>query len=448
MSHGRGWLAGLLILALGGAAMEEGAMAKPDIRALRVAAIDFSVLPGWRRDDHVAAFKTFLHSCTKMSSGGDRLARACRVAQRQPRSLSDRQARRFFESYFVPHRVLSSRRSLLTGYYEPEMRGSRVRTAKYNVPLYRRPRDLVALNSRARRRAARRAGISGKLTYAMRTRNGIAPYLTREQIEKGGLDGRGLEFLWLADPVDVFFLHIQGSGRIVLPDGSRMRVGFDGKNGYGYSSVGRMLVRNGFLKKSEVTLDSVKAWLRRNPELGRKAMWHNKSFIFFRELSDHHGNDTGPIGAQGVPLVGGRSLAVDRRYYRLGLPIYLSVPGLRKDGRRNLRRLMIAQDTGTAIKGARRGDIFWGSGKKAGDIAGRTYHRGEFYVFLPRSKPLAIGRYAARKAVSAGSSDPSRSVSMELPTFGEPERVGPPERDESLDFSAPGTHAFSKFKVD
>ena len=146
----------------------------------------------------------FLHSCAKMSSGGDRLARACRVAKRQPRNISNRRAQAFFESYFAPHQVRSKRRGLLTGYYEPEMYGSRVRTSKFKVPLYRRPDDLVALTSRKKRRAARRAGLSSKLTYAMRTRKGLAPYLTREQIESGGLDGQGLEMLWLADPVDVF----------------------------------------------------------------------------------------------------------------------------------------------------------------------------------------------------------------------------------------------------
>ena len=424
-------------------------MARPNVKGLQISPVDFSALPGWRRDDHVAAFATFLHSCDKLSSGSDQLARACRVAKRQPRRISERRARAFFESYFVPHRVRSARRGLLTGYYEPEMYGSRVRTEKFNVPLYRRPRDLVALTSKSARRAARRAGLSGKLTYAMRTRSGLAPYLTREQIESGGLDGRGLEILWLADPVDVFFLHIQGSGRIILPDGSRMRVGFDGKNGYGYSSVGRALVRNGFLRKGEVTLDSVKAWLRANPELGRKAMWHNKSFIFFRELNDHHGNDTGPIGAQGVALVGGRSLAVDRRHYRLGLPIFLSVPGFRKDGEKNLRRLMIAQDTGTAIKGARRGDIFWGSGKKAGEIAGRTYHRGEFYVFLPRPRPLAIGQRIARMGAM-----PKRVVQNSFTAVLPQMQALPPKagqksivREESLDFSAPATHAFSRFRT-
>ncbi len=440
-------LAIVLVVMFGLLSWLESAVAKPNIKGLRVKPVGFSSLPGWKRDDHAAAFKTFLHSCTKMSSGGDQLARACRVARKQPRNISSKRAKSFFESYFVPHKVHSSR-GLLTGYYEPEMYGSRVRTSKFNVPLYRRPADLVVLNSKRKRRAARRAGLSRKLTYAMRTRKGLAPYLTREQIESGGLDGHGLEMLWLADPVDVFFLHIQGSGRIILPDGSRMRVGFDGKNGYGYTSVGRILVRNGKLVKGKVTLDSVKGWLRNNPKMGRKAMWYNKSFIFFRELSDKS-DGSGPIGAQGIALVGGRSLAVDRRHYRLGLPIYLSVPRFRKDGRNNLRRLMIAQDTGTAIKGARRGDIFWGSGQKAGDIAGRTYHKGQFYVLLPRNKPLTIGRHVTDKRLAAKKIAP-RTVSLHLPNMASASgktMAQKPKRDEALDFSAPATHAFSQFRT-
>ncbi len=466
-------LAVALMGMLGALSFLESAMAKPNIKGLRVKAVGYSSLPGWKRDDHAAAFKTFLLSCAKMSSGGDRLAQACRMARKQPRNISNKRAKAFFESYFTPHQVHSSR-GLLTGYYEPEMHGSRVRTSKFNVPLYRRPRDLLALNSNRKRRAARRAGLPRKLTYAMRTRKGLAPYLTREQIESGGLDGHGLEMLWLADPVDVFFLHIQGSGRIILPDGSRMRVGFDGKNGYGYSSVGRLLARKGLLAKGGVTLDSVKGWLRKNPRMGRKAMWHNKSFIFFRELPDKS-DGSGPIGAQGIALVAGRSLAVDRRHYRLGLPIYLSVPHFRKDGRKNLRRLMVAQDTGTAIKGARRGDIFWGSGHEAGNIAGRTYHKGQFYVLLPRNKPQAIGHHVEKKRLVAPKKvsrtlikkavprtpvkkaaprkvikkEVSRTVTMRLPlVVTAPEKLPTrtSERDESIDFSATATHAFSQFK--
>ncbi len=422
---------GLLVVGLSFFLSMDDAMAKANIKGLRVKPVAFSSIPGWVRDDHARAFAAFLKSCQKMGYGRDRLARACRKAKRLPRNLSNAQARSFFENYFIPHKVYSGRRGLLTGYYEPELYGSRVRTARFNVPIYRRPDDLVGLHEPGIRRAARRAGLPRKLTYARRTKNGLEAYMTREEIERGGLRGRRLEMLWLEDPVDVFFLHIQGSGRIILRDGSRIRIGFDGKNGYDYSSVGRALVRSGQIPRNKVSLKSVKAWLRAHPRAGREAMWKNKSFIFFREL-ENHASTSGPIGAQGISLIGGRSLAVDRSHYRLGLPIFLSVPNLRKDGQRNLRRLMIAQDTGTAIKGAKRGDIFWGSGDKAGRVAGRTYHNGDFYVLLPRSKPLAIGTATPRIE--------KISQSGAVPQLSKIKRQRPPE------FDGAAMRAFSRFK--
>ena len=442
----RFWLvAGIISGVLAPVVMVESAVAKQYIKSLRVNPVAFSTLPGWRRDDHAKAFTAFLRSCKKISLGRDRLAMACRKARRLPKKLSNQRAQAFFEGYFTAHKVYSGRRSLLTGYYEPQLFGSRVRTSKFNVPLYRRPKDLVGLHGRGMRRAARRAGLSRKLTYAKRTKKGLAPYMTREQIERGGLAGRKLEMLWLADPVDVFFLHIQGSGIIVLPDGSRVRVGFDGKNGYDYSSVGRALVRSKMIPANKVSLEGVKSWLRANPRLGRKAMWRNKSFIFFRELKNLARID-GPIGAQGVSLIGGRSLAVDRRHYSLGLPIYLSVPKFRKDGQRNLRRLMIAQDTGTAIKGARRGDIFWGSGQQAGDIAGRTYHKGEFYVLLPRAKPIIVSAFRdaplpKRPPVVKA----ARRVLLAKPKPSQPPPA-PPAEEKAPVFEAYGVHVFSRFR--
>ncbi len=439
---------GLLVFTISGgvasSVTREIAVAKPYIKSLASKPVAFTSIPGWRRDHHAKAFAAFLLSCEKISLGRDRLAIACRKARRLPRQLSNHRARVFFESYFTAHKVHSGLRSLLTGYYEPELYGSRVRTDKFNVPLYRRPRDLVGLHKRGMRAAARRAGLSRKLTYAKRTRSGLEPYMTRQQIESGGLKGKRLEMIWLADPVDAFFLHIQGSGRIVLPDGSRIRIGFDGKNGYDYSSVGRALVRAKLLPRNKLSLDSVKAWLRANPSQGRRAMWRNKSFIFFRELKNH-ALSRGPIGAQGVSLIGGRSLAVDRRHYRLGLPIFLSLPNFRKDGNSSLRRLMIAQDTGTAIKGPRRGDIFWGSGGKAGDIAGRTYHKGEFFVLLPRAKPIFINAANEEPVVAKRVRVPKIIKRAPAPkvvrALKEPRTPSQPPV-----FEGYGVHAFSRFK--
>jgi membrane-bound lytic murein transglycosylase A len=361
------------------------ALAKPDISALQVDRVAFDSLPGWQDDDHLDAFNAFLQSCRQVEGQTDALAAVCRSALRQPASMTTALARDFFESHFQPHRVLSGS-GLITGYYEPVLRGSRVRTKEYGIPLYRRPDDLVSLNSGSMRSLARRSGLSDELTYARRVGSRLEPFMTREAIESGGLAGRSLEMLWLADPVDAFFLHIQGSGIITLPDGQRIRIGFDGKNGYDYTSVGKVLVQSGMLAGNEATLDGVKHWLRANPDEGRRVMWRNRSFIFFREIPNREGTE-GPIGAAGVPLVGGRSLAVDLRHYRLGLPIFLAMQGSPQPGERHLRRLMIAQDTGTAIKGPQRGDIFWGSGRSAGEVAGGTYNKGDFYVLLPRRTP-------------------------------------------------------------
>lgn len=375
-------LATLAVHALFGA---PHAVAKPDISALQVDRVAFDSLPGWDADDHEQAFAAFLHSCRQVEAQTDALAAVCRAALRQPATTTAARARDFFESHFQPHRVLSGN-GLLTGYYEPVLRGSRVRSKEFPIPLYRRPDDLVSLNSPSMRSLARRSGLSGGLTYARRAGNRLEPFMTREEIEQGGLAGKQLEFLWLADPVDAFFLHIQGSGIIALPDGERIRIGFDGKNGYDYTSVGKVLVQSGAIASNQATLDGIKDWLRANPDDGRRAMWHNKSFIFFREIPNKEATE-GPIGAAGVPLVGGRSLAVDLRHYRLGLPIFVAMQGSPQPGERHLRRLMIAQDTGTAIKGPQRGDIFWGSGRSAGEVAGGTYNRGDFYVLLPRRTP-------------------------------------------------------------
>jgi membrane-bound lytic murein transglycosylase A len=196
-----------------------------------------------------------------------------------------------------------------------------------------------------------------------------------------------LELVWLEDHVEVFFIHIQGSAKIKLPDGSSMRIGFAGKNGHSYTSIGKHIVAKRLMKKSEISLENVKAWLRADKSRGMEVMWANRSFIFFREMGQLDEHD-GPIGAHGVPLAAGRSLAVDRRYHQLGLPIWVSSRHLVTESGRSFARLMVAQDVGSAIKGAERGDIYWGSGDKAGQIAGDTHHAGQFVVLLPKRQQM------------------------------------------------------------
>ncbi|MGI9388122.1 MAG: murein transglycosylase A, partial [Methyloligellaceae bacterium] len=290
-------------------------------------------------------------------------------------------ARAFFETYFVPHQLYAvGERGFLTGYFEPEMKGSRTKTPKFSVPVYRRPKDLVTL----RRRTGNGKKFKG-LTAARRTKNGLEPYPTRGSIEKGVLAGQGLELLFVDDPVDFFFLQIQGSGRIALPSGKRVRIGFDARNGHPYSSVGKIMIKRGYADRKDMSMKTIKTWLRDNPEQARPLMWENKSYIFFRELSRKE-SQAGPQGAMGLPLTPGRSLAVDTRYHTLGTPVYVVSRKLRHRKRRSFRRLMIAQDVGSAIKGSERGDIYWGSGEGAGKIAGSTAHKGRFYVLLPKRR--------------------------------------------------------------
>jgi membrane-bound lytic murein transglycosylase A len=351
----------------------------------------FADLPGWEADDHLAAFKTFLKSCeaaikaaskpasdapaqSKVPAG--ELAAACRAAQavKVPTKAA---AKAFFETQFVPHRIAHAKpQGLLTGYYEPVLEGSRTKEGKFQTPVYRRPPDLVNVVAEADR-ASKQTGY----THLRKTSSGEeVPFPTRAEIEQGALAGQGLELLYLEDPVEVFFMHIQGSGRINLTDGTTVRINYDGKNGHPYSSIGRYLIDQGLADANRMSMQALGRWLRADKERGQKVMWQNRSFIFFRELDDSEG----PMGAMQVALTPGRSLAIDTGYHTLGTPIYLSVPALSpaKKGS-GFNRLMVAQDVGSAIKGPERGDIYFGSGAKAGKLAGTTKHAGNFYVLLP-----------------------------------------------------------------
>lgn len=358
--------------------------------APRLDAVAFADLPGWRADDHEAAWGAFRRSCARIDATakgtaarqGTRgaLLAVCRRALALGEPVTGGAARDFFEAEFVPYRVADpGSGGFLTGYFEPELAGARQPTARYTVPLYARPDDLVTRGSELER-----AALNDELTAARRTDAGLRSYPTRREIEQGALAGRGLELAFLADPVDAFILHVQGSGLIALDDGRQVRVAYAAKNGHPYTSIGRLLVQRGEVALEDMSLETLKEWLRANPDRGRKLMWENESFIFFRELSADLAA-RGPEGAQGVALTPGRSLAVDGSIHALGLPIWVESPELDVHGAPGFRRLMIAQDVGSAIRGAERGDIFWGSGAEAGRIAGRTRHAGRFAVLLPKA---------------------------------------------------------------
>ena len=372
--------------------------------------VGFNDLPGWQADDHRTAYAAFLNSChrlVQMARGikdtaqvasqapkmlpDEKLLPLCTTAQMLPGKPSNIEARNFFERYFVPHRVAHNGAiGLLTGYYEPVIEGSRLPDARFKAPVYKRPGDLVNLVEESQRGAQ-----DGSMTHGRQTTAGISPYPTRADIDQGILKNKGLELLFLEDPVDVFFMQIQGSGRIKLPDGSMIRIGYDGKNGHPYTSIGRILIDQGEIPVERMSLTALAHWLKANAAKARDLMWANKSYVFFRE---YRGKESGsPQGVHEIPLTPGRSLAIDAGYHAIGLPVYVVAPQLTHAGSKTadakanggpagFHRLMIAQDVGSAIKGPERGDIYFGSGDKAGKLAGVTKHPGNLFVLLPKSE--------------------------------------------------------------
>jgi membrane-bound lytic murein transglycosylase A len=347
--------------------------------------VRFADIPGWAADDHAAALVAFRAGCraavarkrTKTAVLVDAAAfrRVCATATALPAGTDAATARRFFESGFRPVRITSD--GFLTGYFEPEVAGALAPGGPYRTPLYRRPPDLVDLKTGT-------GALSG-FSHARRDASGrLSTFDDRAAIEAGALSGRGLELVWLADPVDAFFVHVQGSARVRLPDGRVLRVGYDGKNGHPYTAIGRILIDRGEIAREDMTADRLAAWLKAHPREAGALMAENRSFVFFRPL-DRPANE-GPVGALGVPLVAGRSLAVDPSVQPYGVPVFVAAdlpigPG---GALAPFRRLMAAHDTGSAIKGAGRGDIFVGAGDAAGTVAGRLRHPAEVFVLVPR----------------------------------------------------------------
>jgi membrane-bound lytic murein transglycosylase A len=335
--------------------------------------VSFAEIEGWAADDHAAAFAALLKSCRKRSAGDQ----ACKETLGLGEKVSRDVARRFFETHYVPHRVEGVPPGVVTGYYEPEVNGSRERSGKFQVPVYGRPDDIVQVKPDLLR-ALYNDG------HSVRRRNGeeLVPYYTRAEIEAGALSGRELELLYLDDPIELFFMQIQGSGRVRLTDGSWVRLGYAAKNGHSYTSIGRLLAERGEKPPQGLTMEGLKGWLRADPARGRALMHENKSYVFFHELPEAEAGQ-GPVGAQGVPLTPGLSLAVDASYHALGTPIFVMAPDLAAGGA-PFRRLMIAQDVGSAIRGPQRGDIFFGTGEEAGRIAGTTKEAARFFILLPK----------------------------------------------------------------
>jgi membrane-bound lytic murein transglycosylase A len=349
--------------------------------------VAFADLPGWPADRQSEAIPALVRSCGVLEQRQDgapagpvaafgRVADwrpACAAAGQLP-PADDAAARAYFDRWFKPFRALNGDRpgGFLTGYYEPELRGSRAADARYSVPLYRRPADLVVAELGDFRETFRGERIAGRVVDGR-----LRPYASREAIDAGALAGQGLELLWVDDPVDAFFLHVQGSGRVVLPDGAVVRVGYAAANGHTYTAIGRELIARGEVAREAMSMQAIRDWLAAHPAEARSVMAANASYVFFRELEGD-----GPVGSQGVALTAGRSLAVDARYMALGAPVWIdSVDPLTPEA--PLRRLMVAQDTGGAIRGPLRGDVFWGNGPEAAARAGRMQSSAELYVLLP-----------------------------------------------------------------
>jgi membrane-bound lytic murein transglycosylase A len=353
----------------------------------------FADLPGWNEDPMAPALDAFRRSCGRMAArpagtalGGAGFAgtagdwrTVCAAAQKVPAG-NDAAARSYFETWFRPLAARTDQgedEGLFTGYYEPLLQGSRKRTERYHVPLYGRPPDLVSVDLGAFREDLKGRRIAGRVEGGA-----LVPYAGREEIEKGALAGKDLELVWVDDPIDAFFLQIQGSGRVRLAEGGEMRVGYAGENGHPYFAIGRELVKRGALRKEEVSMQSIRRWLEEHPEEAPGVLATNASYVFFQEIEGE-----GPLGAEGVPVTPGRSLAVDRKHWPLGVPLWLdaSAPAAGEGAPdRPLRRLVIAQDTGGAIRGPIRGDVFWGAGDEAAEIAGRMKHQGRLWVLLPK----------------------------------------------------------------
>jgi peptidoglycan lytic transglycosylase A len=394
------FVAGLFVTGLVGtitclmvtAAFAEGPLKFPDSQ---FEPVKWAELAGWTTDNHLAAFAAYQTSCHALrkrpSDDRGQLARAlsnvCRkAADLQPQDAGT--ARVFFEQNFRPVRIarLGEADGLLTGYFEPIVSGSRFPSPEFTVPLYRRPHDLVAVGYKPGSLAFPNKGAKiGRLAH----NNDLVPYYDRGAIEAGALDGQKLEICWLRDPLDLLAIQLEGSGRVILEDGTPLRVTFDSHNGYRFSSIERALIDRNLIPRDEISKQRIRDWMAAHPDEAAKVRATNRSYVFFRVTG--LSNEGEPVGAQGVPLTPGRSIAVDR-VHEYGTPFFIEAKLPTESGRlvSPFGRLMIAQDTGSAIVGPARADLYWGAGDDAERIANRIHHPGHFVMLLPRELELFV----------------------------------------------------------
>ncbi len=384
----------------------------------------WSALDGWSGDDHASAFATFQASCRPMlrsnanAANDERPVRAAleRVCVRAVKAgtLDSAASRLFFEDNFMPIRIrkLGDQAGFLTGYYEPIVDGSRFPTREFTVPLYRRPRDLIAAG------ASQPGGPFPNNGRAFRRNPAgeLAPYYDRGEIEDGALDGKHLEICWLRSATEALFIQIQGSARVRLEDGTMLRLNYDAHNGYPYVPVGRVLSERNIIPREEMSMSRIRDWMQAHPDEAKDVRRQNRSMVFFRIVG--LSNDGEALGAQGIPLAAGRSIAVDKALHVYGTPFFIAadLPIASAQPSTPFRRTMIAQDTGSAIVGPARADLYFGAGDQAGLVAGRVRQAGQFAMLLPRDlDPVAAGARMplprARPASTSESADHGRPES-------------------------------------
>ena len=354
--------------------------------------IDWVELQGWADDDHRASFASFLNSCRPMAQGKsapdapplqEAMRDICRKALRtKPMDAAD--ARAFFEQNFRPVRIakLGDSAGFLTGYYEPVVEGSLSASDEYAVPVYRRPWNLI-VSGRSRTVGGKGFPNKGKVGRLVGRRK-LVPYYDRGEIEDGALAGRGLEICWLKSRIDLFFIQIQGSARVRLEDGKMLRLNYDSHNGWPYTPVGRILIEKGIVPRDEISMERIREWMQANPDDAKELRRKNQSYVFFREVPLAEQDE--PVGGQGVRLTPGRSIAVDRPFHAYGTLFFIEadLPLASARDKSKFQHLMVAQDTGSAITGPARADIYFGAGLEPGRVAGRIRHAARFAVLIPK----------------------------------------------------------------
>lgn len=336
---------------------------------------DWGQIPSWGKDTLVEAWPAWVLSCRALAEK-PLWKQVCDQAAKV-NGKSEAAIREYFHGNFSPYEVIDPKtggEGLVTGYYEPIIRGDRKKTERSRYPIYGLPPDLISVDLSSLYPELKFMRLRGRLVG-----NKLKPYYTREEIGNNESGFRGTPIAWADDPVDLFFLQIQGSGRVEFPGGEHIRIGYADQNGHPFRSVAKMLIEQGELQQSCASMQAVRKWGRDNPSKLAALLNRNPSYVFFRELPD---GLSGPLGALGVPLTGGRSVAVDPRHIPLGAPLFLATSWPLSD--KPLNRLMVAQDTGGAIRGAVRADFYWGCGDTAGHLAGRMKQKGRAWVLMPR----------------------------------------------------------------